>query len=196
MQIFLHEKHLSFFFNLGFVVAILGISLVSFNGAVVLHLSPKGDFLALLAAISWGFYSLFVSKINQKGYNPIKAIRRVFFWAIIFMIPIFLYGILCKNPQNVAFVELCASKNAARFSNPLNWLNLLFLGLFASAGAFVVWNKVCSIIGTVSATVGIYMIPVITIIFAFFALGDKITPMGFVGTLITISGLLLSEIKK
>jgi uncharacterized protein YukE len=64
-QIWLREKHLNIFFNIGFLIAIIGIALVSFNGAVVLHLSPKGDLLALGSAVCWGFYSLFVSKINK-----------------------------------------------------------------------------------------------------------------------------------
>ena len=40
------------------------------------------------------------------------------------------------------------------------------------------------------------MIPVVTIIFAYFALGEKITLMGAIGALLTIGGLLISEIRK
>ena len=195
-QIWLREKHLNIFFNIGFLIAIMGIALVSFNGAVVLHLSPKGDLLALASAVSWGFYSLFVSKINKSGYDPICATRRVFFWALVFMIPIALYGAFMAGPDSSAYINTDPLLNKARWSDFYNYLNLLFLGLGASAFAFAVWNKVCSIIGTVTATVGIYMIPVVTIIFAYFALGEKITLMGAIGALLTIGGLLISEIRK
>ena len=86
--------------------------------------------------------------------------------------------------------------NKSRFANPLNWLNLGFLGLGASAFCFAAWNIACEKLGTVRATVGIYLIPVVTIIFAFFALGEKISLMGAIGAVLTIAGLFVSEIKK
>jgi len=192
-QLFLHEKHMTLPFIIGFIVAITGVALVSFNGTVMLHLSPKGDLLALAAGICWGFYSLFVSLINQKGYGTLAGTRRIFFWALIFMIPLTLYGTFFGGTQTA--VHFSAAANKARWLDWKNWMNLLFLGLIASAFAFAAWNKVCAYIGTVRATVGIYLIPVVTIIFAFFALGEKITLMGGIGALLTITGLFISEWK-
>ncbi len=186
LQIFLKERHLTMFFNIGFLLAIFGVALVSFNGVVELHLNPKGDFLALAAAIWWGIYSLCVSKINAFKLDSIQVTRRIFFWAIVFMIPIgFFTGFTFDSAVNLQ-----------RFSNPLNWLNLCFLGLGASAFCFAAWNLACEKLGTVRATAGIYLIPVVTIVFAFFALGEKISVMGAVGAVLTIAGLFVSEIKK
>src|SRR5574344_2742255 len=98
-QIVLHEKHITWQFIIGFIIAICGIALVSFNGTAVLHFSPKGDFLALAAAISWGFYSLFVSLLNRKGYGTLAGTRRIFFWALVFMIPLTLYGAFFGGAQ-------------------------------------------------------------------------------------------------
>jgi len=116
-----------------------------------------------------------------------------FFWALIFMIPLTLYGTFFGGTQTA--VHFSAAANKARWLDWKNWMNLLFLGLIASAFAFAAWNKVCAYIGTVRATVGIYLIPVVTIIFAFFALGEKITLMGGIGALLTITGLFISEWK-
>ena len=192
-QIFLKEKHLKPFFLLGFAIAITGIALVSFNGAVVLKVSPKGDLLALGAAISWGFYSLFVSKINALGLDSIQATRRMFFWALLFMLPLALYGLFKNDPASAAYIARDAAANAERWKNPLNWLNLLYLGWGASAFCFAAWNIACDRLGTVRATVGIYLIPVVTIIFAFFALGERISLMGAIGAALTIAGLFISE---
>ena len=201
MQIFFREKHLTVFFNIGFLLAIFGVALVSFNGVVQFHLSPKGDFLALAAAISWGVYSLCVAKINRLGFDSILVTRRIFHWALLFMLPIGIFSLLrhggsLPSEINNISVILDPAFNKSRFANPLNWLNLGFLGLGASAFCFAAWNIACEKLGTVRATVSIYLIPVVTIIFAFFALGEKISLMGAVGAVLTIAGLFVSEIKK
>lgn len=200
LQLFLKEKHLTAFFNIGFLLAILGVAMVSFNGVVEFHLNPKGDFLALGSALFWGVYSLCIAKINVLGFDTILVTRRIFHWALIFMLPIGLYSLVTQGgfPADISNVSviLDMAVNKARFSNPLNWLNLAFLGLGASAFCFAAWNIACEKLGTVRATVGIYLIPVVTIVFAFFALGERISLMGALGALLTIAGLFVSEIKK
>lgn len=52
-------------FFVGFVIAIIGIAMISMNGAKSLHLNPKGDMLAFTAMISWGFYSAIIKKIGE-----------------------------------------------------------------------------------------------------------------------------------
>ena len=188
-QIFLKQKHITTRFLLGFAIAIFGVLLVSLNGSSSLHFKPRGDLLALLASVCWGFYSLFVSIINGKKYDSICSTRRVFFFAVILMIPLLITGGHTESTK----VILSTSVNATRFSNPLNWINLFFLGLVASGFCFAAWNKACNIIGTVKVSAGIYLIPVVTIIFAFFALGEQITLMGAAGATITIAGLFISE---
>ena len=201
-QVFLKEKHLSFWFILGFVIAITGVTLVCLNGSTRLQFNPKGDVLALLSAISWGFYSMIISIINKRKYDPICSTRRIFFFAVLFMAVIAAVGIFINANaggmpsssvlQAFSF-EIDSSVNAARFSKLLNWVNLLFLGVVASGLCFVAWNKACQIIGTVKISCGLYLISVVTIVFAFFALGEKITPLGAAGAVITIAGLFISE---
>ena len=199
-QIFLKEKHLTPWFLVGFVLSITGVVLVCFNGQSM-ELNPKGDLLALFSAICWGFYSLFVSIINKKKYDSICATRRVFFYAVLFMIPLCVSGIFIAQTGNAAHngflasmsVSLDGAKNAARFSNPMNWVNLVFLGVLASGFCFSAWNRACNILGTVKVSCGLYLIPVVTIVFAFFALGEKITLLGIIGAVVTITGLFISS---
>ncbi len=203
-QIFLKEKHLTFWFILGFVISITGVTLVCLNGSTRLQFNPKGDVLALLSAISWGFYSMIISIINRRKYDPICSTRRIFFFAVLFMAVIAAVGIFINANaggmpsssvlQAFSF-EIDSSVNAARFSKLLNWVNLLFLGVVASGLCFVAWNKACQIIGTVKISCGLYLISVVTIVFAFFVLGEKITPLGAAGAIITIAGLFISEKK-
>ena len=200
-QIFLKEKHITPFFILGFIISIIGVFFVSLNGNIQLKINPKGDLLALFAGICWGFYSLFVSMINKKEYNLICSTRRIFFFAVIFMIPLMIIGNNISNITansdliNSMKVNLNFSENIQRFKNFLNVGNLLFLGLLASGFCFSAWNKACKLVGTVKISFGIYLIPVVTIIFAFFTLHEKISFMGLLGAILTITGLFISNIK-
>lgn len=191
-QLFLKEKHLTLNFCIGFVLAFLGITLVSFNGKINFNLSPKGDILALCSSLCWGFYSLLITIINRKPHNIIGMTRKIFFYAMIFMLPLLVLGIFSDNPKSISYVELSKIENINRFSSILNWILLCFLGIFASGMCFVLWNKACNILGTVKISTGLYLIPVVTIIFATIFLHEKLTLMGGIGSLLTIIGLWVS----
>ena len=192
-QLFLKEKHLTLQFFVGTALALLGVVLVSFNGASHFNVNPKGDLLALTSAMCWGFYSLFVTLINKKGYNIVVVTRKIFFYAIVWMLPLLALGIFSSNPEGIAYVELSHAANALRFSSLLNWILLCFLGILASGMCFVAWNKACIILGTVKISSGLYLIPVVTILFAAIFLKEKLTLMGSLGSLITITGLFISS---
>ena len=66
-------------FLLGFVVSMAGICLISFNGSQ-LSLDPRGDLLAVLAAVVWAVYSLLTKQIGGYGWNVIQTTRRIFGW--------------------------------------------------------------------------------------------------------------------
>lgn len=200
-QIFLHEKHINAFFLIGFAIAFAGVALVTFNGVVNFHVSPKGDLLALASSISWGFYTLFLTKINNLKINGMKinklaVTRRTFFYALLCTIPLVLFGAFSPSAGDTFLITLDAAVNAARFAKPLNWLNVLFLGGAASSLCFAAWNAACDRLGPIRATVGLYLIPVVTIVFAHFALGEKITAMGACGAGLTILGSVVSNVKR
>lgn len=174
------EEKLRANFFLGFVVAMAGIFLISFNGSK-LELNPIGDLLALLAALIWACYSVLTKKISSFGYNTILTTRRVFFYGILFMIPaLFLFDFKLEP---------------ARFINSVYLLNIIYLGLGASALCFVTWNFAVKVLGAVKTSVYIYMVPVITVVTSVLILHEKITVLAGLGTLLTLAGLFLSESK-
>ena len=71
-------------FFIGFLIAMVGIVLISFNGAAM-ELNPAGDLLALLAAFIWACYSILTRKISSYGYNTILTTRRIFLYGILFI---------------------------------------------------------------------------------------------------------------
>ena len=164
-------------FYIGFVVAVCGIILIVFNGKK-LELNPLGDILALFAAVCWAAYSLVVKKINSFGYNVILTTRRIFE-----------YGLLCMTPI-LAFSEL--NFDMSKLCNSVNMLNLLFLGICASALCFVTWNTAIGILGPVKTTTYIYIIPVISVAASAVVLHERITALAAAGMALIIAGLVLS----
>ena len=176
--LFLKEDRLRPAFFAGFAVAITGIALISFSGATELRLNPLGDLLALGAAIVWGVYSILTRRLGQSGYNSFAMTRRVFFWALTFMPP--------------AMALFGFRLDLTRLAEPKNLLNMLFLGLVASALCYVSWNTALGALGTTRASVYIYLMPVITVVASVFLLRERITAASAVGMALTIAGLFLS----
>lgn len=84
----------------------------------------------------------------------------------------------------------------SRFSETGNLMNMLFLGVGASALCFVTWNFAVKKLGTVKTSVYIYLVPVITVIVSVLILKEKITLFSLCGIFLTLLGLMLSQIKK
>lgn len=174
------EEKLKTQFFVGFVVAIIGICLIGFNGKE-LELNPIGDFLAIAAAFVWAVYSLLTRKISSYGYNTIGATRRIFTYGILFMLPfLFIFDF---------------SPNFQKIIKPEYTLNLIYLGLGASALCFVTWNYAVKVLGAVKTSVYIYIVPVITVITSVIVLKEEITWMAAIGIGLTLIGLFLSESK-
>lgn len=172
------DEKLNANFFVGFIVAMIGICLISFNGAKM-QLNLLGDLLALAAAIVWACYSVLTRKISAFGYHTIQTTRRVFAYGILFMIPaLFLFE--CRF-------------GVERFANPVYLGNIIFLGLGASALCFVTWNTAVKILGAVKTSLYIYLVPVITVATSALILHENITIISGAGTILALLGLFLSE---
>ncbi len=180
-HLFLDREKLRLQFFIGFAVAVMGIFLLSLNGSNNLKLNPLGDILAVLAAVVWAAYSVLTKRISGFHYNTIQATRRIFFYGLVFMVPaLFIFGFEPKINQ---------------LMQPVILFNILFLGLGASALCFVTWNTSVKILGAIKTSVYIYMVPVITVITSVIVLRETITGIAVFGIVLTLSGLIISEMK-
>lgn len=167
-------------FYLGFLIAIAGIALISFNDAAI-HFSPTGDLLALLAAIAWAFYSGLTRKLTMLNLGSLRTTRRIFFYGLLLMLPV------------LAFRGLSAGY--ATLAAPVNAFNLILLGLFASAICFATWTFCLARLGEARASAYIYLVPVITILAAAIWLNEIITLRIIFGAFLTLGGVALSQHK-
>lgn len=168
-------------FFIGFFIAMTGIVLISMNGMTTFQLNPLGDALALTATIVWAFYSILSKMINQYGYHIIQVTRRVFFYGLLWMIPLIWHFKIRLDWE--------------RLTNPSFAFHLLFLGLFASAICFLTWSFSVKMLGVVKSSVYIYGVPIITMVISMIVLHERLTLMSALGTALTLGGLLLSDKK-
>lgn len=165
----------------GFALAIIGALLISYTGATQLALNPLGDILAILAALVWGIYSILMRRITSWGYNNTACTCRIFFYGLLFMVPA------------LPFMQF--NLNLSRFLHLPNLFNMLFLGLGASALCFAMWNWCIGVLGALKTSAYIYLIPVVTLVFALIFLGEQLSANAWLGAALTMAGLFLSEYK-
>lgn len=182
----LKEGRLSWGFFAGFVLAIGGIALISFAGGSdgvqsVSEFGLVGCLLSLLAAAVWSVYANISKHFSERGFDTILATRRTFFWGLLFMVP-------CAP-------MLGFSPDWSFVFQPQTLGNLLFLGLVASASCYVTWNAAVKRLGPIRTSAYIYLTPVITIASSVVVLGEPLTVPIMVGAVLTIVGLVVSELR-
>ena len=159
---------------------------------------PLGDMMAVCAMVSWGAYSILIEKANRRGISQMEAVRRAFLWSLAIIAPLALWGTTESGYYALdgSFsVTTDLAENIERFSRPLNLVNLVFLGVLASAVCFVLWSRACKSLGMVRATVGLYLTPIVGVMFAALFLDERLTPMGAAGGVLIIIGVILATMR-
>lgn len=162
----------------GSALAFAGMVLVVLNGRFVLRLSPRGDMLALSAALLWMVYSLVIKRIGGR-YPAVFITRKVFFYGLLTILPVFVF-----QPFSITSEVL---------ARPAVWGNLLFLGIVASMLCYVLWNAAMHRLGAVRTTNYIYFNPLVTIITAAACIGERITPAALAGAALILYGMWRAE---
>ena len=164
----------------GSLLALAGVGLVVFNGSVILKISPVGDLLTLLAALSWAFYSLIIRKMTGR-YPTVFITRKIFFYGVLTILPAFLLHPL--QPDLDILLK------------PIVLSNLLFLAVLASLICYVLWNVVLKQLGTVRASNYIYLNPLVTMVASMMILQEQITLFALIGAGCIVCGVYLAERK-
>ena len=177
-SIFLKEK-LKINFFVGFIFAIIGIAVITFNGKFILKINPIGDIFAVLAAVMWGIYSALVKKIADLGHNSVLITKKTFMYGIIFMIPVMLF--------------MGFDVNINDYLKPINLMNFLFLSFIACTLCFITWAYATKILGAVKTNTYIYFIPIITLITSKIVLDENITLFAIIGIIFILLGVIISQ---
>jgi len=165
---------------LGAVIAFAGVGLLILNGKFNLALNPLGDLLMFGSVFSWVFYTTIIDKLRSKDMLILS--RDVTLFGTIFLFPFALYEARNMRIDIVSQSDLLIAIVA-----------LIYLAIFASALAFLLWNKAIDLAGSSTTTNGLYLIPPITILGDSIILGNIPNLYVLVGAVLVLAGVYLSE---
>ena len=164
--------------TVGFIISLIGVALVAFNGSVVLDLDPVGDVLALASALSWAVYGVLLRRFGD-GFDIVVLTRKMMFYG-------FLMGVMLILVEGEPF-------DPAYLVEPLNLVSLLFLGGLGSCMCFILWNRSVRTLGVIRSNVFLYAMPVVTLFAGHAVFGETITPMAVAGMVLVVSGMLMAN---
>lgn len=222
-SILMRKRAFGPYFVIGFVLAMAGIALVSFQAEVgafvasLLHGEGTAPAAVSSAAAGSGasaasgaapFVNIGDALVILAAFvwavysNVVKKISDLGYETIASTKRIFVWGVLCMALIFPAVGGMGLDQSLAfnpvaggldRFLDPVNLANLLFLGLLASAGCFVTWGSAVARLGATRTTVFIYLVPVITVTASVIILGEPFTPQIAAGIVLVIAGLAISS---
>lgn len=170
----LHEK-LTLPKGISVVVAVIGVYIivggVSGGGAIL------GIISALNAVVTWTLSSFIIKKHLQK-YDTLTITT----YAIII-------ALICTTP--ISIFDMATAPNLKLFTLP-TILSLLFIGIVCTAISNVLWNKSLTLIDAGQCALFCPLMPMISAIFGYIFLGEKIGHTFIIGAVLIIVGIILS----
>lgn len=164
---------------IGSFIAFLGVICVIFSHGEGFEFNPFGDLIALSTSFAWATYAVGVKRLVPI-YTSLFITRKLFF-----------YGVLTAAP--LLWISGYDIHLHTLLSNATYMFNFLFLSLVCSLLAYIIWNYAMKIIGPVATNNYLYFQPLVTMIVAYFTLGEEISWLGYIGCFLIIGGLILSD---
>ena len=166
----------------GLLITLLGILsiITKLDSEILLTLNfNKGDLLMLGAVITWGLYSAFLKK-RKFEVSLLTFVHILCTFGLISLIPQFLYEFSQGQTVtiNTNFVYL-----------------LLYLAIFPSIGSYYCWAGAVTIIGANRSGIFLSLIPLFSTIMAIAFFNEEFQFYHFIGSILTLFGLFLSNKK-
>ncbi len=161
---------------IGAFVSVIGVWFVV-GASFVISGSVAGYLYMLGSAVSWVFYSFLTRKLFSK-----RSRIYIVFWQSFF-------GFIGFIP--FALTEM------SRWGSPTPevWMHVVFLGICCSALAYWFYAMSMGCLGVSAAAMFINLIPVVTVIFGFFLLGDRLSVLQWIGAVLVLAGVYLAMLE-
>jgi drug/metabolite transporter (DMT)-like permease len=157
------------------IISFVGVLLVLSKGHLEVLFSigfNKGDLLMVAAVCVWGIYSV-ISKWAMKHTTPLMATLYSGIFGVIVLIPFNVRDFTITN-LDASFVQ-----------------SILYTGVVSTVVCMLLWNIGVQKLGATTSGMFLNFNPIFTAVIAFMWLGEKMTWIQGVGSLIVITGCFL-----
>jgi drug/metabolite transporter (DMT)-like permease len=162
-------------------LALVGVLIVSgpdWHHANLHSMKFLGGNLVILVAITGSaFYNVYSKRLLGR-YTPLEVLVFGYLIAAGLSVPL----VLMMEPSSLA---------ATRSYTLGVWVSLLVLSVFSWGLAMVLWMHLLKRLDVSQASVSIYLLPLLGVLFSAILLKEKITPAMVVGGLLTLAGTVL-----
>jgi drug/metabolite transporter (DMT)-like permease len=176
--IFFREK-LKLINYAGIIISFIGILVFILKKDGSLSFNIKGLAFLCLAVVAAAGYNLTLSRLVS-SYSPVYIVNVQNIIGAILFLPLFII---------LDFRNFLDTPHTFESLKPI-----LGLAVFASCGAFILFAYSVKNIGISKAIFFTYCIPVLTAVFSFLLMGDKLNLQNIIGMIIVIAGLILSQL--
>lgn len=165
---------------IGAVVSLVGVSVVIADGNPLGLLSDgvgRGDFMILGCVASWTAYSL-GGRAVMKTLPALTTVAWSCFFGTLMLMPAALMSGLFEDVVH---------------AKPLDWICIVYLGIFATGLAYFWYYQAISAIGASRTGIFINTVPVFAVVMGFLLLGEPVHLSLLTGGLMVVTGVYLTN---
>ncbi len=159
---------------IGVILAVIGLWFLNYNSSFIFNF---GDFLVLLCAVSFAMHIISVGLYARKvDYVLLVIVQLTTVFVLSFLMALFFErpGIHLYYPSGV-------------------WWSIILTGIFATALAFYMQNKFQRYSTATKTAIIFSGEPIFGAIFAYLLLGEKVGLIAWIGGLLIIFGMIISQ---
>jgi drug/metabolite transporter (DMT)-like permease len=159
---------------IGVILAVIGLWFLNYNSSFIFNF---GDFLVLLCAVSFAMHIISVGLYARKvDYVLLVMVQLTTVFVLSFLMALFFErpGIHLYYPSGV-------------------WWSIILTGIFATALAFYIQNKFQRYSTATKTAIIFSGEPIFGAIFAYLLLGEKVGLIAWIGGLLIIFGMIISQ---
>jgi len=176
----LYKEYVSIKKGIGIALVLTGVVTLIAKGSILALFNISfniGDVWMLLASIIFAVYSLLLK--NKPEKISVMALQfSIFILGLVFLFPFFLWELTTIDQAVLTRTTIPA---------------ILYIGIFASLGAFVFWTKAVVILGPAKAGMVYYTLPLFSGFLAYLFLSESINMVYFYSMLLIFIGIVTTN---
>ncbi|MFD2369152.1 DMT family transporter [Brevibacillus sp. GCM10020057] len=166
----------------GILLATVGVLIViGVPDAADAQSSLTGNLILLVAAVSWGLYTVLSKRATQR-YSSLAVTTYVALFGTLFTSPLMIW-------------ELSVTPVSWHFGWEI-WAGVLYIGIISTAGAFYLWNKGFELMNAGSGAGFFFVQPIVGAFLGWLLLHEHLGVSFFAGAIFIFLGVALSNLQQ